>query len=104
MREAAIISTARTGVGRAHRGAFNQTEAPALAGHVMRAAIERADIDPLRIDDVVWGVGNQFGTAGHNNGRTGLFAAGLPYEIPAITVDRKCGSSLSSLAMAAQFL
>jgi acetyl-CoA C-acetyltransferase len=102
MREAAIVSTARTGIGRAFKGAFNDTDAPRLAGHVMNAAIERAGIDPARIDDVIYGVGSQFGTQGNNLGRTGLFAAGLPLSIPATTVDRKCGSGLTALAFAAR--
>jgi acetyl-CoA C-acetyltransferase len=102
MREAAIISTARTGIGKAYRGAFNATEAPVLAAHVMNAAVERAGIDPARIDDVFWGVGNQWGTTGGNAGRMALFAAGLPQSVPAFTLDRKCGSGLTALALAAR--
>ena len=102
MREAAIIATARTGIGKAYRGAFNVTEGPVLAAHVMNAAITRAGIDPRRLDDVFWGVGNQRGATGDNNGRMGVFAAGLPVEVPAMTLDRKCGSSLSTLALAAR--
>lgn len=102
MREAAIISTARTGIGKAYRGAFNATEAPVLAGHVMNAAVERAGIDPARIDDIFWGVGNQWGTQGANAGRMAVFAAGLPTGVPAFTLDRKCGSGLTALALAAR--
>ncbi|AUW57008.1 acetyl-CoA C-acyltransferase [Sphingobium sp. SCG-1] len=102
MREAAIVSTARTGIGRAYRGAFNMTEAPVLAGHVMNAAIERAGIDPARIDDIFWGVGNQWGTQGGNAGRMATFAGGLPQSVPAFTLDRKCGSGLTALALAAR--
>ncbi len=102
MREAAIISTARTGIGRAYRGYFNATEAPVLAGHVMDAAVERAGIDPARIDDVFWGVGNQWGTQGGNAGRMALFAGGLPQSVPAFTLDRKCGSGLTAAALAAR--
>jgi acetyl-CoA C-acetyltransferase len=102
MREAAIVSTARTGIGKAYRGAFNMTEAPVLAGHVMNAAVERAGIDPARIDDVFWGVGNQWGTQGGNAGRMALFAAGLPQTVPAMTLDRKCGSGLNAMALAAR--
>ncbi|WP_447727691.1 acetyl-CoA C-acyltransferase [Sphingomonas koreensis] len=102
MREAAIVSTARTGIGKAYRGAFNATEAPVLAGHVMNAAVERAGIDPRRIEDVFWGVGNQWGTQGGNAGRMALFAAGLPQSVPAFTLDRKCGSGLTALALAAR--
>lgn len=102
MREAAIISTARTGIGKAYRGYFNATEAPVLAGHVMNAAVERAKIDPARIEDVFWGVGNQWGTQGGNAGRMALFAGGLPQSVPAFTLDRKCGSGLTAIALAAR--
>ena len=102
MREAAIVSTARTGIGKAYRGAFNATEAPVLAAHVMNAAVARADIDPARIDDVFWGVGNQWGTSGGNAGRMAVFAAGLPESVPGVTLDRKCGSGLSAVALAAR--
>ena len=102
MREAAIVSTARTGIGKAYRGAFNATEAPVLAAHVMNAAVERAGIDPARIDDIFWGVGNQWGTQGANAGRMAVFAAGLPQSVPAFTLDRKCGSGLTALALAAR--
>jgi acetyl-CoA C-acetyltransferase len=102
MREAAIVSTARTGIGKAYRGAFNATEAPVLAAHVMNAAVARAGIDPARIDDIFWGVGNQWGTQGGNAGRMAVFAAGLPQRVPAFTLDRKCGSGLTALALAAR--
>lgn len=102
MREAAIVATARTAIGKAYRGCFNETEAPVLAAHVMRAAAERAQIDPARIDDVFWGVGNQWGTTGANAGRMAVFAAGWPDSVPAFTLDRKCGSGLTALALAAR--
>lgn len=102
MREAAIVSTARTGVARAFKGALNDTDAPVFTGHVMRAAVERAGIDPARIDDVIVGVGSQFGTQGGNLARTALFAAGLPISVPGTTLDRKCGSGLTALAFAAR--
>ena len=102
MREAAIVSTARTGIGRAYKGYFNATEAPVLAGHVMNAAVERAGIDPARIDDVFWGVGNQWGTQGGNAGRMAIFAGALPQSVPAFTLDRKCGSGLTAVALAAR--
>ena len=102
MREAAIVSTARTGIGKAYRGYFNATEAPVLAGHVMNAVVERAGIDPVRIDDVFWGVGNQWGTTGGNAGRMGVFAGALPQSVPAFTLDRKCGSGLNAVALAAR--
>ena len=102
MREAAIVSTARTGIGKAYRGYFNATEAPVLAGHVMQAAVARAGIDPARIEDAFWGVGNQWGAQGGNAGRMGVFAGGLPLTVPAMTLDRKCGSGLSAVALAAR--
>ncbi|WP_309611998.1 acetyl-CoA C-acyltransferase [Sphingomonas sp.] len=102
MREAAIVATARTAIGKAYRGAFNETEAPVLAANVMNAAVERAGIDPARIDDVFWGVGGQHGTQGGNAGRMAIFAAGLPHTVPAFTLDRKCGSGLTALALAAR--
>ena len=102
MREAAIVSTARTAIGKAYRGAFNATEAPVLAAHVMNAAVARAGVDPARIDEIFWGVGNQWGTQGGNAGRHGAFAAGLPLSVPAFTLDRKCGSGLTAVALAAR--
>ncbi len=102
MREAAVIATARTAIGKAYRGAFNATEAPVLAGHVMNAVVARAGIDPARIDEVFWGVGNQWGTQGGNAGRMALFAGQLPQSVPAFTLDRKCGSGLTAVALAAR--
>ena len=102
MREAAIVATARTPIGKAYRGAFNITEAPVLAGHVMNAAVERAGVDPARIDEVFWGVGGQWGTQGGNAGRMAVFAGGLPESVPAFTLDRKCGSGLTAVALAAR--
>ncbi|MEG3089024.1 acetyl-CoA C-acyltransferase [Sphingomonas sp. PB4P5] len=102
MREAAIIATARTPIGKAYRGAFNITEAPVLAAHVMNAAVERAGIDPARLDEIFWGVGGQYGTQGGNAGRMAVFAAGLPESVPAFTLDRKCGSGLTAVALAAR--
>ena len=102
MREAAIVSTARTGIGKAYRGAFNATEAPVLAAHVINAVVERAGVDPARIDEIFWGVGNQWGTQGGNAGRMAGFAADLPRSVPAFTLDRKCGSGLTAVALAAR--
>jgi acetyl-CoA C-acetyltransferase len=102
MREAVIVSTARTGIGKAGRGYFNATEAPVLGGHAMNAAVERAGIDPARIDDVFFGAGNQWGTQGANLARMCLFAGGLPQSVPAFSLDRKCGSGLTAAALAAR--
>ncbi|MEM8827121.1 MAG: acetyl-CoA C-acyltransferase [Pseudomonadota bacterium] len=102
MREAAIVSTARTAVGKAYRGAFNATEAPVMGAHVMRAALDRAGVEAARVDDVFWGVGNQWGTQGANAGRMCALAAGLPESVPGFTLDRKCGSGLNAVALAAR--
>ena len=102
MREAAIISTARTPVAKAFKGALNDTDAPEFMGHAMKAAVDRAGIDPARIDDVLIGVGTQWGTQGGNLARTAIFAAGLPLSVPGTTLDRKCGSGLTTLAYAAR--
>jgi acetyl-CoA C-acetyltransferase len=101
-REAAIVSTARTPIGRAHRGAFNATMPDVLAAHAMNAAVERAGIDPARIDDVYYGTGNQYGPQYYNIGRMSSFTAGLPKSVPAFTLDRKCASGLTAVALAAR--
>ncbi len=102
MREAAIISTARTGVGKAYRGAFNDTEAPVLSSHVVNAAIERAGIDPARVDDVYLGVGNHWNTQSYNLGRLTVHGSVLPDSGGGFTLDRKCSSGLNALALAAR--
>ncbi|GFM28886.1 acetyl-CoA C-acyltransferase [Novosphingobium sp. PY1] len=102
MREAAIISTARTGVGKAYRGAFNDTEAPRMAAHVVNAAIERAGIDPARIDDVYMGCANQWNTQSYNIGRLAVHGSVLPDTTCGFALDRKCSSGLNALAFAAR--
>ena len=102
MREAVIVSTARTGVGKAYRGAFNDTEAPVLSGHVVRAAVERSGIDPQRIDDIFMGVGTQSGTQSYNLGRLTAATAGLGQSVAGFALDRKCGSGLTAAALAAR--
>ncbi|WEK56774.1 MAG: acetyl-CoA C-acyltransferase [Candidatus Brevundimonas phytovorans] len=103
MREAAIVSTARTGVGKAYRGAFNNTEAPVLSAHVIDAAVARAGIDPARVDDLYLGVGNHWGTQSYNLGRLSVHASVLPDEtVSGFTLDRKCSSGLNALALAAR--
>jgi len=103
MREAAIISTARTGVGKAYRGALNNTEAPALSAHVINAALDRAGLDPARIDDVYLGCGNHWGTQSYNLGRLSVHASRLPDEtVSGFTLDRKCSSGLNAIALAAR--
>ena len=102
MREAAIVSAARTPIGKAFRGAFNQTHGATLAGHVIKAAVERAKVDPAEIDDVVLGVGLPEGATGNNIGRVAALRAGLPVSVPGTTINRYCSSGLQSISVAAQ--
>jgi acetyl-CoA C-acetyltransferase len=102
MRDAVIVSTARTGVGKAYRGAFNDTEAPVLSSHVVNAVLDRAEIDPMRVDDLFWGVGNQWLTQGFNLGRLTVQASRLPITVPGFSLDRKCSSGLNTIALAAR--
>jgi acetyl-CoA C-acetyltransferase len=102
MREAVIIDTARTAIGKAYRGAFNNTEAPALGGHVIRAMMARQDLDPGLIDDVVMGAAAQQGTQGYNLGRLCATASGLPDSVAGMTMDRQCASGMMAIATAAK--
>lgn len=102
MREAVIISTARTPMGKAFRGAFNDTEAPALSGHTVEHAVLRAGIEGAQVDDVIIGCAAQQGTQSYNLGRLTATAAGLPNSVPGMTLDRQCSSGLMSIAFAAQ--
>ncbi|MFP4305156.1 MAG: acetyl-CoA C-acyltransferase [Rhodosalinus sp.] len=102
MREAVIVSTARTGIGKAYRGALNATKSPTLAGHVLRHAVERAGIDAAEVEDVVMGTVLAAGTAGMNVARNAAFAAGLPASVAAQTIDRQCASGLMAIATAAK--
>jgi acetyl-CoA C-acetyltransferase len=102
MREAVIVSTARTPIGKAFRGAFNDTEAPAMGGHVVRAAVERAGIDPAMVDDVLMGAAAQQGTQAYNLGRLCGVAGGLPDTAAGMTMDRQCSSGLMTIATAAK--
>ena len=102
MREAVIVSTARTGIGRAFKGALNNTKSPTMMGHVIRHAVERAGIDGAEIDDAVVGTVLAAGTAGMNIARNAVFAAGLPTSVSAQTIDRQCASGLMAIATAAK--
>jgi acetyl-CoA C-acetyltransferase len=102
MREAVIVSTARTPIGKAFRGAFNDTEAPALGGHVVRAAVKRAGIEADRIEDCLMGAAAQQGTQAYNLGRLCAVAAGLPNSVAGMTIDRQCSSGLMTIAIAAK--
>jgi acetyl-CoA C-acetyltransferase len=102
MREAVIVSTARTPIGRASRGAFNDTQAQALAGHVVAQAVQRAGVDPAEIEDVVLGAALQQGSSGYNIARQAAIRAGLPTSVAGMTVDRQCASGLMAIATAAK--
>jgi acetyl-CoA C-acetyltransferase len=102
MREAAIVATARTGIGKAYRGALNNTEAPVMGAHVVNAVLERSGIDPARVDDVYLGVGNHWNTQSYNIGRLLVHASRLPNSVAGFALDRKCSSGLNALALAAR--
>src|SRR6201981_3992797 len=98
MREAVIVSTARTPIGRAYRGAFNDTQGQALAGHVVAEAVRRARIDPGEVEDVVLGAALQQGSTGFNVARQAAIRAGLPVSVAGMTIDRQCSSGLMEIA------
>ena len=102
MREAVIVSTARTPLGKAYRGAFNNTESPTLAGHAIKHAVARAGVDPAEIDEVVMGCVLTQGSQSNNIARQGALAAGLPVSTSAMTVDRQCSSGMMAIAVAAR--
>ena len=102
MREAVIVSTARTPIGKAYRGAFNATTAQTLGGHAISNAVERAGIDPAEVDDVIAGCALQQGTSNLNIGRQSLIRAGLPASVAGMTVDRQCASGLMAISIAAK--
>jgi acetyl-CoA acetyltransferase family protein len=102
MRSAVIVSTARTPIGRAYRGGFNNTPSPTLAAHSIRAAVERAGIDGAEVDDVVFGAALQQGHQAGNIARTSLLRAGLPVTVSGMSLDRQCASGLMAIATAAK--
>lgn len=102
MREAVIISTARTPIGKANRGAFNNTQAQALGGHAIAHAVARAAIDPAEVEDVAMGCALQQGSSGGNVARQALLRAGLPVTVPGMTIDRQCSSGLMAISAAAK--
>ena len=102
MREAVIVSTARTPIGKAHRGAFNATLTPTLASHAVKAAVARAKLDGPEIDDVVMGCVLTQGSGAPNIGRLALLRAGLPVTVSGQTIDRQCSSGLMAIATAAK--
>lgn len=102
MQEAVILSTARTPIGKAFRGAFNHTTSPSMASFAIRAAVQRAGIEAAEIDDLVMGTGMPAGTAGWNLGRMSALASGLPLSVSGQTLDRQCASGLMAIATAAK--
>jgi acetyl-CoA C-acetyltransferase len=102
MREAVIISTARTPIGKAYRGAFNDTQAQTLGGHAIANALQRASVDPGEVDDVVIGAAMQQGSQGGNVARQALLRAGLPTSVAGMSLDRQCASGLMAIATAAK--
>jgi len=104
MRSAVIVSTARTPIGRAYRGAFNSTPAPTLASHAIGAAIKRAGVDPAEVDDLILGAALQQGSQAANVARNALLRAGLPPSVAGMSLDRQCASGLMAIATAAKHI
>ncbi len=101
MREAVIVSSARTGLAKSGRGGFNMTHGAAMGGHAIKHAIERANIEPGEVEDVIMGCGNPEGATGTNVGRMAALWAGCPVSTSGVTVNRFCSSGLQTIAMAA---
>ncbi len=102
MSDAVIVSTARTPIGKAFRGAFNKTHGAVLAGHAIAHAVERAGVDPAEVEDVVIGCGLPEGATGHNVARLAAIRAGLPVTTAGTTINRFCSSGLQAISVAAQ--
>ncbi len=102
MREAVIVATARTPIGKAYRGAFNDTQGQALGGHAIAEAVRLAGIEPAVVDDVIMGCALQQGSTGFNTARQAALWAGLPESVAGMTIDRQCGSGLMAIATAAK--
>jgi acetyl-CoA C-acetyltransferase len=104
MREAIIVAARRTPIGKAYRGAFNNTYGATLGAHAIAAAVAQAGIDPGEIDDIAMGCALQQGTTGNNIGRQAALRAGLPNTVSAMTIDRQCSSGLMGVATAAKYI
>src|SRR6266542_2099376 len=102
MTEAVIVSTARTPIGKAYKGALNNTEGATLLGHAISAALSRANVEGAEVEDVVMGCAMQQGTTGTNIARKALLRAGLPVSVAGTTIDRQCASGLQAIALAAR--
>lgn len=101
MREVVVVSTARTPIGKAYRGAFNATQPQSLGGHAISAAVSRAKVEGAEVDDVVIGAAWQQGATGFNIARQAALAARLPTNVPGMSIDRQCASGLIAIATAA---
>jgi acetyl-CoA C-acetyltransferase len=101
MAEAVIVSTARTGIGKAYRGALNNTHGATLAGFVIKEAVRRADVEPAEVEDVIMGCAMPEGATGQNIARQAALRAGLPVTTSGTTVNRFCSSGMQAIAMAA---
>uniref|UniRef100_UPI00355A4FFF hypothetical protein n=1 Tax=Pararhodobacter marinus TaxID=2184063 RepID=UPI00355A4FFF len=104
MAEAVIVSTARTAIGKAYRGAFNQTHGVTMAAHAARHAVDRAGIDPALIEDSIWGCAIPENVTGGNMARQVVLRAGLPVSVAGTTVNRFCASGLQAIAMGAHMI
>ena len=102
MSDAVIVSAARTPIGKAYRGAFNNLESPSMSSFAVKAAVSRAGIDIAEIDDCIWGASIQQGSQGANLGRQVALASGLPVSVSGMTIDRQCSSGLMSIATGAK--
>ena len=102
MKEAVIVSTARTPIGRAYKGALNATHGPTMAGWAIREAVKRSGVDPAELDDVIMGCAMPQGTTGLNIGRLAALAGGLPVTVSGMTIDRQCSSGMMAIATAAK--
>lgn len=102
MREAVVVATARTPIGKAFRGAFNNTEGPTLAAHAISHALARSGVDKTEVEDVILGCALPQGTTGYNVGRMSALAAGLPVSVAGMTIDRQCASGLMAIATGAK--
>src|ERR1700733_6193412 len=102
MREAVVVSTARTPIGRAFRGAFRSPHGAALGGHVIKNAVARSGLQPEEIDDVILGCGMPEGATGSNIARLSALRAGLPVTVAGVTINRFCSSGLQAISVAAQ--
>ena len=102
MREAVIVSTARTPIGKAYRGAFNNTLGQSLGAHAIKHAVERAGVEAGEVEDVIMGAALQMGSSAFNTARQCLLEAGLPDTVPGQSIDRQCSSGMMAIGIAAK--